>query len=224
MIRNVVIILRCLNELKSTARELRNLFEDDEDSILLLKVRDQLKAKYDELISLLPKNFVDPSNFLRHTNFLKYYLEKNKKDSCIHDIKDIIDYDIPQMEESLISILDRPEHFDKELSQKITKLIEADELDSVIRKAFVVLTERLRKRYCPTETGKDGSELINLIFGSKSGVDTSFDEKDNLALRNLLDGLYSFYRNKWAHNDGNPSSSELEGIVSIINDILKKIS
>jgi Protein of unknown function (Hypoth_ymh) len=224
MIRNVVIILRCLNDLKTIARELKALFEDDEDVALLLKINDQLESKYNELLSILPDDFGDPSSFLRHTHFIKYWLKKNNKNSCSHDIIDILNYDIPKVEESLISHLDRPADFDEELSQKISKLIEAGELDSAIRKTFVVLTERLRKTFCPSEKDKDGKDLINHIFGNRSEIDSGFEDSDKLSLRNLLDGLYGFYRNKWAHSDGEPSTAELDAVTGVVNDLLKKFS
>ncbi len=224
MLKNVVSVLRCLHDLKSKAREIDTLFEDDEENRLILEVNERFISKYNELQSLLPGDFTDPSSIIRHSAFIKYWLEKNDKESCRHDIIDILNYDIPKFEEALIDYFDRPADFDEELSQKISKLIEVGEWDSAIRKCFVVLTERLRKRYCPTEKGMDGRDLINHIFGNKSSIDTGFEENDKLALRNLLDGLYGFYRNKWAHSDKDPNRAELDSIVSIINDILRNIS
>jgi len=224
MIRNIISIFRCLHDLKSIARELDTLFEDKQEASLLLRVNEQLISKYNELISILPSDFSDPSSFKRHSAFIIKYLKLDKKEPCRHDIVDILNYDIPKLEEALISYFDRPADFDEELSQKISKLIEADEWDSVIRKSFVVLTERLRKRFCPSEKGKDGSELINYIFGNKSTIETGFNHDEKAALRNLLDGLYGFYRNKWAHSDKEPNRAELDSIVYIINDILRNIS
>jgi hypothetical protein len=72
-------------------------------------------------------------------------------------------------------------------------------------------------------SGLDGEDLINRIFGGKAPAAASLDDARRQAYRNLFSGLYGAYRNRHAHSQHVITLSEADGIISIINQLLREI-
>ena len=201
------------------AVELYNLFEDNEIAQLLASYS-ILEQDVNKLILLAEIKLENCGSLGRHLRFLKYYLELNQKDNCKGDIKDILFYDLPTTFKTIISAFSSKEDIDQKLQSSVYILIREKQYDSVIRKAFVILTERLRDVCKINNTNTDGEHLINEIFGKDSKCSMGLDSNQRKGYRNLLSGLYELYRNKYAHNNLNASYIEVEGVLGMINNIL----
>ena len=101
-------------------------------------------------------------------------------------------------------------------------MIGRHELDSAIRKSFVILTKRIRSKFeAPSDL--DGMNLINSIFGSSGMATSLIPNADRQAWRDLLSGLYGRYRNRYAHSETEASWHEASAIISMVNTLLKDI-
>ena len=178
---------------------------------------------FDELVGAMPKESIFGGNARRHLGFLAHYLEKGQKKECASDIEDLCDRDLPAMREYYHQWLAKSAAVDAELQSKVMGLLTKREFDSAIRKAFIVLTERLRDHFALPKD-KDGPELVNLVFGSKSTVPLPLDAAQKQAYRDLFSGLYGVHRNKYAHNDCNPDWIEVLGLVSFLNLALRELA
>jgi len=208
-----------LEELKKIARKL--LISFDYDNISSLKsALFELEISYEKVIPYLSKG--DPSNFRRHCSFMQHYLDQDDKEHCKQDIIDICTVDIPQIERESYHYELPKDSYDKELKKKINSLLNQREFDSAIRKGFVILKERMKKKF-GTKEKIDGSDLVNKIFGNKGLVVGYIEEDERQALRNLLDGAYGIFRNKYGHDDVEASWQETEAVISLINWSLIRI-
>jgi len=113
-------------------------------------------------------------------------------------------------------------HFDQKLQDAVLPLIQGGHYDSAIRKAFIVLTDRLRSAFGVTDK-IDGDDLINLVFGKGGKIPVALNDSKRRCYRNLVSGFYGVYRNKYAHNDIEPSLSEARAILEMCNNIIIEI-
>lgn len=185
----------------------------------LLPEAQALMVLFDELVAAMPKESIFAGNARRHLGFLSHYLERGQKKNCASDIDDLCNHDLPAMRQYYHEWLVKSAAVDAELQEKVLGLLTKREFDSAVRKAFIVLTERLRLHF-ELPKDKDGPELVNLVFGGKSTVALPLDASQKQAYRDLFSGLYGVYRNKYAHNDCNPDWIEVLGLISFLNLIL----
>ena len=209
--------------LREYAQNIRAKFERETDpSDLLLDARN-LKALYTHLDSMLPEEVQGRSNLGRHISFMESWLVKDSRHGCQGDITDICERDITELENAFQSWCKNPDHYDSELAVAIADLVATHQLDSAIRKSFVVLKERLCIRF-QASRDLDGPELVNTIFGKKSNVVKNLAEHERQAMRDLLCGMYGVFRNRFAHSDAEPKFAEADAIISMVNHILQKVS
>lgn len=67
---------------------------------------------------------------------------------------------------------------------------------------------------------RDGEDLANDVFGSKSPYFTEMDAKQKKAMRNYCAGLFGILRNPFAHNHIEASLVELDTVISSVNYLL----
>lgn len=214
-------VLQLLDIVLTKARNLRVKFDESASLKDLLSHFDKLERDYQKFEESIPEDFTTGSQLSRHYTYLKQYLREHKQQNCHNDIKDICDRDIEQFREDYLRYL-IGKGVDKELNKEIFPLLQNNHCDSAVRKSFVVLTERLRSSFLQPRN-VDGRVLVNNIFG-KSGILSDKIEKDESeSLRNLFDGMYGAFRNDVMHNDVEIDVVEAEGIISMINVLLKKI-
>jgi hypothetical protein len=104
----------------------------------------------------------------------------------------------------------------------VVPLLHAGYYDSAIRKCFIVLTDRLRRAF-GIEEQLDGEDLVNKLFGKGGRIPVAIEERSKQAFRNFISGFYGIYRNRYAHNDVEPSEAIAESIISITNCILLEV-
>ena len=200
------------------AVEMFNVYPDaDAQELLTLQ-----KALGDECLKLIKVTGLDWNqcgNLGRHLTFLKYYLDRNDKDACQGDIKDIVFWDLPAALRNLADGTDEYQHYDQRLRDGVVPLINGQHYDSAMRKIFVLLTDRLRRAFGVSEE-IDGDELINLVFGKGGKIPVALDEPKKQAMRNLISGFYGVYRNRIAHNDIEPGLAQTKAILEMANTII----
>jgi hypothetical protein len=101
--------------------------------------------------------------------------------------------------------------------------VQGGHYDSAIRKAFIVLSDRLRRAFGVVEEHVDGEALANMVFGKGGKIPVVLDEAKKQCYRNLISGFYGVYRNKFAHYDVVPSLSEVKAILEMVNTIIIEI-
>lgn len=208
-------------DLDSLAKRIYFLFEDAETSELL-PLAEALVSETTKFLDEAKLDWNCCGNLGRHLTFLVRNLKKGLKQSCSQDIRDIIFFDLPQLFNKLLSLPEEHEDFDPAIKTSIFPLLDGGHYDSAIRKVFVLLTDRIRRKFNVTEQ-LDGEDLINRIFGGKSTVQMNIDENIKQSLRNLLSGFYGIFRNKFAHNAIDPKQSEVKAVLEMANAILLEI-
>lgn len=111
--------------------------------------------------------------------------------------------------------------FDEELRQRCARFIQRGEFDSAVRKAFILLEERLRQML--DSPGLTGTQLANLGFNPRNGLLARYlssNESEREGLRELYSGAFKYFRNQAAHKDAGYSAVEGRAIVSFINLLL----
>jgi len=202
------------------ATTLRLKFESDNKPEELLADCQNLASKCHHLLSLLPAEIRDETKLKRHIAWMEKWLRDGKIYNCKSDIDDICERDLDELELLFKEWLKKGEYYDKELNRSVGELIDKLEFDSAIRKSFILLTERLRKKFHLSKND-DGLALVNQIFGTKGVLKNSVDSKELQSMRDLLSGLYGVFRNKYAHGVLEASWTEADAIISIINIVLK---
>ena len=209
-----------LERIRSYSSNLKEKFESDADENTLLADAENLDVLHDALIDMLPPEIANVSSFGRHVAWMKKRLKEGRKSLCQQDIVDICDYDLPEIEQSFRNWLKKPSHMDEELASKISNLLSHHQYDSVIRKSFVILKNRLLTTFNFDNSDIDGQDLVNQLFGKASDYTSHLDPSDRQAIRDLLSGLYGVYRNKYAHNDDEADWHEVDAVVSMVNTVL----
>jgi hypothetical protein len=203
------------------AIEMFGLFEDSEPAELL-RLHTTLAEESDVLIRIARLEWENCGNLRRHLNFLDHYLKKNDKVSCLGDIKDILISDLPAALKSLIARSADENHIDQRLKDAVMPLVHGGHYDSAIRKCFVILTDRLRRAF-GIEDQLDGEDLINKVFGRGGRIPIVIDDGEKQAFRNLIAGFYGVYRNRYAHNDVQPTAAQVATIIELSNSILVEV-
>ena len=211
-----------LETAKECAQALRKKFEAGADPEDLMIDAENLERLCERLKQILPDSVAMTGNLGRHIWFMKKRLGEGRPDQCVGDINDICSHDLPAWEHAFRQWCAQPDFFDDELAEAVSTLLLHQELDSAVRKAFVLLTQRICKVYgVPAHT--DGMVLVNKVFGSSATAKADFMGNERLAWRNLLAGLYGVFRNKYAHTDATPSWAEAEAVLSMVNYVLKEL-
>lgn len=210
------------NRLRDYAANVRSKFhtETAQPDNLLLDVN-SMRVLYEHLNEMLPEGVRNKCEAERHLGFMQYWLKKNNLSSCTRDIEDLCEHDIPALENAFHAWCRSPAHYDAELAKAISDLLAHGQLDSAIRKAFLVLKERLCK-HLESPLDLDGAELVNRIFGTSSSI-ASLSASERQAFRDLLAGLYGIFRNRFAHHNESPSWGEADAIISMINHVLQEL-
>ena len=208
-------------DLDAQAKRIYFLFEDAAPSELL-PLAEKLGSETAKFLEETKVDWNSCGNLGRHLTFLVRNLKKEEKQSCSQDIRDIIFFDLPQLFKQLLSLPEDREEFDPAIKTSIFPLLEGGHYDSAIRKAFVLLTDRIRRKFNVLEQ-LDGEDLINRIFGGKSTIQMNLDDNTKQSLRNLLSGFYGIFRNKFAHNIVEPKQSEVKAVLEMANAILLEI-
>lgn len=203
------------------AIELYNLFDVAEASELLRAQRN-LAEEVTKLLNSSGLEWSHCGSLGRHLNFLEYYLKRNDKEGCAYDIRDILFYDLPTALKNLLALSLEVDHLDQRLRDAITPLIDGNHYDSAIRKSFVILTDRLRRAFGVQEE-IDGDDLVNVVFGKGGKIPVALDDAKKQAFRNLISGFYGVFRNRFAHNDLEPSLAQVQSIVEMANTIILEI-
>jgi len=204
------------------AESVRRKFAAEATAEDLLGEAENLTALWENLKSVLPKEMRSKSSIERHIGWMKGRLREGSPQKCYADIEDICNYDLPALETGFREWCKSKAHYDSELAEKTTELIARHELDSAVRKAFVILTTRLRSTFEVSDNA-DGPELINRIFGKNGRLTAVLDESERHSTRDLLAGLYGVFRNKYAHRDEVIEWFEAEAVLPMINFALKEV-
>lgn len=187
----------------------------------LLQDTEILGAAYDHLLRLLPDG-VAAGNFVRHRHFMKIYLKSGQPELCRSDIEDICEVDLPALEKAFRDWCASQQHYDASFAEKVGPLLFEQHLDSAVRKAFVILKERLCHSFGQSRD-LDGRQLVNAVFGANGYLAGKIPKDELESLRNLLDGLYGAFRNEYQHQDVEPPWHEVEAVLSMINWVLQRI-
>lgn len=210
------------NRVRKNAVNLRIKFETYSKAEELLADCHNLTSISNNLLSLLPEEISDKTSLKRHLFWMEKWLKEDKINKCKSDIKDICETDLDELEILFMEWLEKGEYYDKELVRSVGKLVDKLEFDSAIRKSFIILTNRLRKKF-HLKKNEDGSTLVNQIFGTNGVLKNSVCPKELQSMRDLLSGLYGVFRNKYAHGVLKTSWIEADAIISIINIVLKML-
>lgn len=216
---------RIRDEFKRTsdyAESARGKFETEVAAEELLKEAENFEVFWNNLKTILPKEIQNTGSLERHLSWMKRRLRERSPIECRSDIEDICKHDIPAIETAFREWCKSKAHFDVELAEKTIDLIARHELDSAVRKAFVILTTRLASKF-EIPDNIDGSELVNRIFGKTGKVALVLNENERQSMRDLLAGLYGLFRNKYAHRDEEITWYEVEAVLPMINFVLKEI-
>lgn len=208
-------------DLDSQAKRIFFLFEDAPPSELL-PLAEMLGSETTKFLKEAKIDWNCCGNLGRHLTFLVKNLTKGQKESCFQDIKDIIFFDLPQLFNHLISMSGDNEELDQAIKTSIIPLLDCGHYDSAIRKVFILLTDRIRRKFNITDI-IDGEELINKVFEGKNSTKLNIDDNKKHSMRNLLSGFYGIFRNKFAHNVVEPQQSEVKAVLEMANAILFEI-
>lgn len=185
----------------------------------ILADRDIVETAYKQLDKLLPPE-VDRGDFERHLNWIQYWMGQNKPESCRRDVESLCDFDLPHLERGFRDWAASHTHYDAEFAAQVGPLLRDRHLDSAVRKAFVILKERMVTIF-GLPHNLDGTDLVNAVFGRKGKVAEQVPPEEQQAVRNLLDGLYGVFRNLYGHRNVEPEWYETETILSGVNWTLK---
>ncbi|MFT3879674.1 MAG: TIGR02391 family protein [Gemmatales bacterium] len=211
-----------LEQLKASAIALRGKVESKAAAEDILTDTKSLRLVFDSIARALPPEVTQGNNFIRHTSWIVRNIERGHVPGIEGDISDICRIDIPSLEASFRKWCDNPMHFDQELANSVIDLLMVQQGDSAVRKAFVILKERLTKRF-GASSSLDGPELVNAIFGSKGSASDRMEDNERQAFRDLLSGLYGVFRNKYSHQNVTPLWSEVDALIAMINCVLRDI-
>jgi hypothetical protein len=217
-----VLAVQQYQALYDRALELFNVFEDA-DVTELQRRREELDTQVKRFLNVSGLDWSACYNLDRHLHFLKYWLDCGDKQGCFSDVKDIVFNDLPTALKNLVKSTPQDSHFDQNLRDAVFPLVQGGHYDSAIRKAFIVLSDRLRRAFGVVEEHVDGEALANMVFGKGRKIPVVLDEAKKQCYRNLISGFYGVYRNKFAHYDVVPSLSEVKAILEMVNTIIIEI-
>jgi hypothetical protein len=158
----------------------------------------------------------------RKIYFMELYLKKDQAGLCQGDLERLCSEELPSVIEKVKGQSSTSLYLDAELRAAVSPLIRTRQYNSAIRSAFVLLTERMRKKF-NLAAGTDGAAMVNTVFGSASPHFASLTNPERQARRDYLSGLYGVLRNKYAHSEPAFDQAELEAVLSGVNMALKII-
>lgn len=210
-----------IRKLRKNAFRLREKFIEGEPINVLRSHFEILEETFNELTNDISPEFKPISELGRHIYWTGRNLSDGKPDSCIHDVIQICDTDIDAFEDSYIQYQQRL-FLNKDIPDSILKLLAEENNDSAVRKAFIILTEKLRSKFnIPQNT--DGKDLINSIFGKSGQASIAMPSDHRESLRDLLSGMYGVFRNRYMHSNQVEWSYEADIIVGMINILIYRI-
>lgn len=201
-------------------RLLRKMEIDPPPGDLLIEI-EALKVRIREVEPALPIN-ITFGEWSRKLHWMDYWVSRGKPSACVGDLEEFRDHNIAITKKQIQEWGSTLGAYDEELRAAVKRLISLREFSSAIRQAFVILTERLRKKF-NMPLGCDGVALVNEIYGKNSALTTSMGAGDRQAMRDYLSGAYGLLRNKYAHGDPPLDLVELEATLASVNLALKLI-
>ena len=210
-----------IERVRMIAQRILDKLDNNFDCFELLEDSDLLKEVYTQFQKKLPKA-IKSGKFDQHFAFLQHYLRKRDRNYAQMNLQNIIKYDLPELENSFKVWCASYEHYDRELAEKVSELLQENHLPSAVRAAFVILKERLAATYS-LSSDLDGEQLVNRIFGSRGMLSGTIDNSRLQAMRNLLSGLYGVFRNKYSHTDVKTEWNEAEAVIAMVNWVLKNL-
>lgn len=208
-------LLQEIDSILEYARIIAEKFEQGREPSELLLDAKTIRKRLQDLDVMMPEE-CHAGAALRHANFMIYYLEKNDVNSCRQDITDIVNEDLPTAVAKVRSWANSLVYVDADLREDIAPLIRTNQLDSAIRKSFVVLKSRLCNKFGLDEK-RDGQDLVNEVFGARSNFFQNIDAGEKQAYRDFFAGLFGMLRNRFAHNDVEATLTDLDAVVSSVN-------
>jgi hypothetical protein len=216
-----------INRVVSYAAAVRAKFSSGAEATDLLRDAEHLATLYASLINVLPKEISKKigkeGKAPQHLHWMRKFLREGKVDRAEVDILDICRIDLPAVEHAFRDWIEHATEYDGELREKTTPLLIQREFDSAIRKAFVILTSRLRATY-NLPNARDGAKLANAIFGSDGAAAATLDASQRAAMRDFVAGLYGVYRNRYGHEDVEAPLHEAESVIGSVNWLLLWLS
>jgi hypothetical protein len=212
-----------IDRVVSYAEAVRAKFSSGADATDLLQDAENLATLYDGVMRALPTEIRKSGKAPQHLAWMRKFLREGKVDRAEVDILDICRIDLPAVERAFREWSEQATEYDDELKEKTIPLLIQREFDSAIRKAFVILTSRLRTTYDLGNT-RDGAKLANAVFGPDGAAAASLDASERAAMRELLAGLYGVYRNRYGHEDVEAPLYEAEAVIGSINWFLLWLS
>jgi hypothetical protein len=212
-----------IDRVVSYAQAVRTKFSSGAEANDLLRDAENLTALYASLVDILPKEIRKEGRAPQHFAWMRKWLREGKVDRAEVDILDICRIDLPAVEHAFRDWCEQATEYDDELREKTIPLLIQREFDSAIRKAFVILTSRLRATYQLPRT-RDGAQLANAIFGAGGVAAATLDGTERAAMRDLVAGLYGVYRNRYGHDDVEAPLPEAEAVIGSVNWLLLWLS
>ena len=177
-----------INRVVSYAEAVRAKFNSGARANDQLRDAENLAALYDSLTDALPRELRKSGKALQHLAWMRKWLREDKADRAEVDILDICRIDLPANQRAFRDWSEHATECDNELREETTPLLIQREFDSAIRKAFVILTSRLRAVY-DLPRARDGAKLANAIFGPDGAASATLDTSERAATRDLVAGL-----------------------------------
>ena len=176
-----------------------------------------LDSAVDALESLRPQlgTLLARSNVERHSRFARAALRNENREEAMGDLRDLAG---PDMESLLKEAwLAHVGTYDDEFYDRVSRYYSSNDPVAAVRESFSLLSERLRTLVGEMGRSEDGHDLVNRAFGSKGKFRDQLSESDMQGIRNLLDGLYSVFRNKYSHRKVEPNWVETRAVVECVN-------
>jgi hypothetical protein len=222
MLLNIARIRSQIRQCRELAANIANRLEAGERPSELLPQADALRALLSVLNDAIPGKVRGTTALERHLGFAEHYLKRNDPEWARGNLLDIVDRDLLQLESNVEKWYEDSDLWDSEPLAKVTSLLlDSEQHDSAIRKAFVVLKDRIVATY-GVSSKLDGAELVNSVFGTKSAA-TSLPPDVKQSWRDLLVGMYGVLRNPYAHTAATPALYETDAAIAVINLVLKKL-
>ena len=215
---------RALTELarvRELAARVRERFDAGAEPAEILRDVELLEAAHQALEEVLPAG-VDRGNLARHIHFLGYYLKLNQPENCRDDIGTICRVDLPRLERAIQDHAGDDDQHDAEFVERIGPLLRDQHLDSAVRRAFVLLKERLVRKF-GLAPELDGANLVNAVFGDRGVLAGQIPDPERQAMRDLLAGLYGVFRNHYGHRDVEPGWFDAASVLGMIDLTLRTI-
>ena len=215
---------RALTELarvRELAVRVRERFDAGAEAAEILRDVELLEAAYQALEDVLPAG-VERGNLARHIHFLGYYLKQDQPEHCRDDIRDVCRVDLPRLERAIQDHAGDDDQHDAEFVERIGPLLRDQHLDSAVRRAFVLLKERLVRKF-GLAPELDGANLVNAVFGDRGVLAGQIPDPERQGMRDLLAGLYGVFRNRYGHRDVEPGWFEAASVLGMIDLTLRTI-